>query len=300
MRSALLGLVAVWFFWGINWPIWRISLRDTGGVEFIALRAVVTSAALLAFMLALRRPLSPRPFWPLMIMGLLQGVGMNGLSMLAVAFSGPTKATIFAYTMPFWTVLFARLILHEEIKPRHWIAMAAGAVGLGIVAAAGGSRLSDLGAAFAVAGGICWALGTVIWKWTIERHDVDPMTMVTWQNLFSILPLGIGAWLMHEPPMHWTPWLICAFSYNVVVTAVFAWVLWFWVLQRLPAVTAGMSSLAIPVVSILTSYVFVGEHPTAPQWAGIVAILIALAVVTLPAGNGNGRSRVRPQPFAVK
>ena len=300
MRSALLGLVAVWLFWGINWPIWKISLRDTGGVEFIALRAVVTSAILLALMLVLRRSLTPRPFWPITVMALLQGVGMNGLSMLAVADSGATKATIFAYTMPFWTVLFARLVLHEEIKSRHWIAIAAGAIGLGIFAAGGGSRLSDLGAVFAITGAICWALGTVIWKWTIERYDVDPMTMVTWQNIFSILPLGIGALLMHEPPMHWTPFLMFAFSYNVLVTAVFAWVLWFWVLQRLAAVTAGMSSLAIPVVSILTSYVFVGEHPTPSQWAGIVAILISLAVVTLPAGNGNGRSRVRPQPFAVK
>lgn len=300
MRSALLGLVAVWLFWGINWPIWRVSLRDTGPVEFIALRALVTTAVLLALMLVLRRSLTPHPFWPIAIMGLLQGVGMNGLSMLAVADSGATKATIFAYTMPFWTVLFARLVLHEEIKARHWIAIAAGAIGLGIFASSGGSRISDFGAAFAVAGAICWALGTVMWKWTIERYDVDPMTMVTWQNIFSILPLGLGAWSLHEAPMHWTPWLIFAFSYNVFVTAVFAWFLWYWVLQRLPAVTAGMSSLAIPVVSILTSYLFIGEHPTASQWAGIAAILVALAVVTLPTGNGNGRSRVRPQPFAVK
>jgi drug/metabolite transporter (DMT)-like permease len=300
VRPALLGLVAVWLFWGINWPIWKVSLRDTGPVEFIALRSVVTTAVLLLLMLVLRRPLAPRPFGLLMLMGLLQGVGMNGLSMLAVADSGATKATIFAYTMPFWTVLFARLVLHEEIKPRHWIAIAAGAVGLGIVAAAGGSRISDFGAAFAVAGAICWALGTVLWKWTIERYDVDPMTMVTWQNIFSILPLGIAALWLHEAPMHWTPWLTFAFGYNVLVTAVLAWFLWYWVLQRLPAVTAGMSSLAIPVVSILTSYLFIGEHPTVAQWAGIAAILIALAVVTYPAGNGNGRARVPSQPFAVK
>jgi len=298
VRPALLGLVAVWFFWGINWPIWRYSLRDTGGVEFIALRAVVCSAILLVLMLALRRSLIPRPLGPIVLMSLLQGVGMNGLSMLAVADSGATKATIFAYTMPFWTVLFARVVLNEEIKPRHWIAMAAGAIGLGIVAAAGGSRLADLGAAFAVAGAICWALGTVIWKWTIERYDVDPMTMVTWQNIFSILPLGIGALSLHEAPMHWTPWLAFAFSYNVLVTAVFAWFLWYWVLERLPAVTAGMSSLAIPVVSILTSYVFVGEHPTAPQWAGMAAMLISLAVVTLPAIGGNGRRPAAHQPVA--
>ncbi|MGH7662648.1 MAG: EamA family transporter, partial [Vulcanimicrobiaceae bacterium] len=69
----------------------------------------------------------------------------------------------------------------------------------------------------------------------------------------------------------------------------------YWVLQRLPAVTAGVSSLAIPVVSILTSYLFLGEHPVALQWAGIVAILIALAVVTYPDGSANAQKGKAPE-----
>ena len=286
MRPALLGLVAVWIFWGINWPIWKLALRDTGPVEFIALRAVVTSALLVLALAALRRPLVPRPLGPLALIGILQGVGMNGLSVLAVNDSGATKATIFAYTMPFWTVLFARLVLHEEIKLRHWIALAAGAAGVGIFAAAGGSRVSEVGAALATAGAICWSLGTVLWKWTISRYDVDPMVMVTWQNIFSVIPLCAGAFLFHEGPMRWTAFLALAFAYNVLVTAIFTWFLWYWVLERLPAVTAGMSSLAIPVVSILTSFLVLGEHPLPEQWAGIAAILIALFVVTYPA-NGS-------------
>jgi drug/metabolite transporter (DMT)-like permease len=272
--------VAVWLFWGINWPIWKVALRDTGPVEFIALRSIVTSALLIGLMALLNRSLVPRPLGPLALIGILQGVGMNGLSVIAVNDSGATKATIFAYTMPFWTVLFARAILHEDIKLRHWIAIAAGVVGVGIFAAAGGSRVSEFGAVLATCGAICWALGTVVWKWTIARYDVDPMVMVTWQNVFSVVPLGIGALLLHEAPMHWTPFFTFAFVYNVLITAVIAWFVWYWVLQRLSAVTAGMSSLAIPVVSILTSFIVLGEHPLPMQWAGIVAILISLFVVT--------------------
>ncbi|MGH7716412.1 MAG: EamA family transporter, partial [Vulcanimicrobiaceae bacterium] len=120
MRGALAGIVTLWLVWGFNWTLWRLILPYTGPLEFIALRAVLVCVLLVVLMLALRRSLKPAPFVPLLLIGLLQGVGMNALSVVAVADSGATKATIFAYTMPFWTVLFARLILHEEIRFKQW------------------------------------------------------------------------------------------------------------------------------------------------------------------------------------
>ena len=285
MRGALAGLVALWLVWGFNWSLWRLVLPYTGPIEFIALRTAIAAAMLVLLMLALRRPLSPKPFLPLLLIGLVQGVGMNGLSVIAVADSGATKATIFAYTMPFWTVLFARLVLHEEIRFRQWIAIALGAAGLAIVIAGHSSRISELGAAFAVAGGVCWALGTVVWKRTIQRESVDPMLMILWQNVFAVVPLAVAALFAREIPMQWNALLISVCAYNVVITAVVAWLLWFWVVKQLPAVTAGMSALAIPVVAIISAYIIVGERPDPAQWIGIAAMLLALLVINLPASE---------------
>jgi drug/metabolite transporter (DMT)-like permease len=296
LRGALTGLVALWLLWGINWSLWRIVLPYTGPLEFIALRTALAAAMLVVLMLVWRRSLHPVPFVPLALIGLLQGVGMNGFSVIAVADSGATKATIFAYTMPFWTVLFARLILHEEIRARQWIAIALGAIGLAVVIAGHSSRVSEVGAAFAIAGGICWALGTVIWKRTLQSYTVDPMLMITWQNVFATFPLCIAALFVHEIPMHWNALLIVVFAYNVVVTAVISWLLWFWVVKRLPAVTAGMSALAIPIVAIVSAYILVGERPEPLQWAGIVCILLALLVVNLPSGDSGSEKRNRDRP----
>ena len=289
MREALLGLVGLWLAWGLNWSLWRLVLPYTGPLEFIALRTILAGAMLVVLMLVLRRSLNPTPFVPLALIGLLQGVGMNGFSVIAVADSGATKATIFAYTMPFWTVLFARLILHEEIKVRQWISVGLGAVGLGIIIAGHGSRVSEVGAAFALAGGICWALGTVVWKWTIARYTIDPMVMITWQNLVAIIPLGIAALVAHEKPMQWNVLLTSVFVFNVVITAVVSWLLWFWVVRRLPAVTAGMSALAIPVIAVISAYFLVGERPEPLQWIGILCMLLALLVVNLPIGEQGER-----------
>ena len=292
MRGALAGLFALWFAWGLNWSLWRLVLPYTGPLEFIALRTVLAGAVLVVLMLALRRSLDPRPLAPLVLIGLLQGVGMNGFSVIAVADSGATKATIFAYTMPFWTVLFARLILHEEIRLRQWISVALGALGLAIVIAGHSSRVSEVGAAFAAAGGISWALGTVVWKWTLQRYTVDPMVMITWQNLVAIIPLGLAALFAHEGPMRWNhPLLVFVFVFNIFVTAIGSWLLWFWVVKRLPAVTAGMSALAIPVIAIVSAYLLVGERPEAIQWAGIFCMLLALLVVNLPSSGSEREER---------
>ena len=293
MKGAFAALVALWLVWGFNWSLWRIVLPYTGPVEFIALRTVIAAAMLVALMLFLRRNIAPKPLVPLLLIGLLQGVGMNGFSVIAVADSGATKATIFAYTMPFWTVLFAWIVLHEEIRLRQWIAIALGALGLAIVIADHSSRVSEVGAAFAIAGGICWALGTVVWKRTIQRETVDPMVMITWQNVFAVIPLGLAAWSVREIPMQWNALLIFVCAYNVVITAVIAWLLWFTVVKQLPAVTAGMSALAIPVVAIISAYFVVGERPDAFEWTGIIAMLLALLVINLPAGNEPVPSSVR-------
>jgi drug/metabolite transporter (DMT)-like permease len=289
VNSALAGLVALWLVWGFNWSLWKLVLHDTGPLEFMALRTIAATALLLACMLLLRRPMMPKPFFPLLVIGLTQGVGMNVLSVLAVADSGATKATIFAYTMPFWTVLFARLFLKEEIRLRQWIAIALGAVGLGVIASAHSSRISEIGALLATCGGISWALGTVTWKWTIQRQKVDPFLMITWQNIFGLLPIGLMAFLAHERPIRWTPLFVSAFTFNVLITAIIAWVLWFWIVQRLSAVTAGMSALAIPVVAITSAYLILGERPTEAQWIGIVGILGALAIVNLPSNTEEVR-----------
>lgn len=290
MRGALAGLIALWLIWGLNWPLWRLILLDSGPLEFIALRTVVAAALLVLLMVAWRRSLMPRPFWPLFLIGMTQGVGMNGFSVVAVADSGATKAAIFAYTMPLWTVLFAYLVLHEQIRARQWLAIALGASGLGIVIAAHSTAISALGALLATCGGLLWAIGTVAWKWTTQRENVDAFLMITWQNVFAVMPLGIAALLVHERPMHWDGLLIFAFVYNVAITAVLAWLLWFWVVRRLPAATAGMTAFAIPVVAIVGAYLFAGERPEPLQWAGILAMLAALALVTLPSSEPSASS----------
>jgi len=72
--------------------------------------------------------------------------------------------------------------------------------------------------------------------------------------------------------------------------------LWLYILNSLPAGTAGVNSLAIPVVGVLSAWIQLGERPGALEAVGMALIVAGLAVLT---AWGFRRSRHLQVPQAV-
>jgi len=60
-----------------------------------------------------------------------------------------------------------------------------------------------------------------------------------------------------------------------------AYALWFTVVRRLPAVTASLGVLAVPVIGIVASSLILGEVPTLADMIGFALIFVASACVLL-------------------
>jgi drug/metabolite transporter (DMT)-like permease len=84
-----------------------------------------------------------------------------------------------------------------------------------------------------------------------------------------------------ERPIEWSNWFIGALVYNALLASGLAWLMWSYVVARLPANVAGLSSLVIPVAGIAFAWLLLGETPTPLESAGIVLIASALALVNL-------------------
>jgi drug/metabolite transporter (DMT)-like permease len=67
----------------------------------------------------------------------------------------------------------------------------------------------------------------------------------------------------------------------VVLVCAFAFLLWTFIMKRLPAGVAGMSTLAVPVIGILSSMAELGERPDAWEGLGMVLVIAALALLTV-------------------
>jgi drug/metabolite transporter (DMT)-like permease len=98
--------------------------------------------------------------------------------------------------------------------------------------------------------------------------------------VLGLAPMAAVAAATHTRPIDWTPeFIVLSLLLGVGATAG-GWMAWFYVLNRLPAGTTSMSSLAIPVVALLGSAIQLGERPSASEWAGMGLIAVALALVS--------------------
>lgn len=280
-RPALIALFALTLIWSFNWIVMKQVLRYSGPFEFSALRYALGTVVLFAVLVVRRESLRPPPLAQTAMIGLAQTMGFQALVQWALVEGGAGKTALLAYTMPFWVVLLGWLLFAERPGTRLWCSLAIAAAGLLLVLApwlgVGGARSSAL----AIMGGVCWALGVVLSKRLFQRTRVSALSLTAWQMLIGSLGLILVALATPERPIEWNGFFVGALAYNAVLSSGLAWLMWSYVVERLPAEIAGLSSLAIPIVGIGFAWALLGERPSLLDGAGIVLIGVALAVVTL-------------------
>ena len=283
--SSRLAVLSLALLWGLNWPAVRIAL---GGFGPWGLRAAGLSVAALVLMGVARArgqslavPAGHRG--RLLLSGLLNIAGFNLCTTFAQLAGTTTRATIVAYTMPMWAVLFAWLLLGERPDRRRWIALGLGAAGLASLAlpllihGAPGA-----GVAFALAAGASWAAGTVaVKRWPVAAQ---PFAIASWQLWVGAAVAGAGM-LMFEglpDPSRIGALPAAAFVYHAVLAIALGYVIWFDVVAKLPAGTAALGTLMVPVVGVLGAMTLLGERPSTGDLIGFVLIVAAAWTALAP------------------
>ena len=279
-KVALLGILVLTAIWSLNWVVMKLALRDGGPFAFSALRYVLGTAGGFALLALLRRPLRPTPWLPTLGVGLTQTAGFQLLVQLSLVSGGAGKMAVLTYSMPFWIVPLAWWWLGERPGRTRWLCIAAAAVGFVRVV----EPWQPLGAArsiaLALASGLMWAVSAVLAKRMFQKYpDVTPLRLTAWQMLVGTVALVAVALLVPERGIHWTAGYVGALLYAGFLASSIAWVAWAVVVQRVAASVAGLTSLAVPVCSVLFAWALLGESPSAVEWLGIALIAAALAVL---------------------
>jgi hypothetical protein len=116
-----------------------------------------------------------------------------------------------------------------------------------------------LGLALGLTAGIGWAAGTLILK---RNGGMElPATVITgWQLLASALPIGLVALAVDGLPQALPTWpTLGLMLYITLVPTCIGNVAWFAIVGMLPAQLAGLSSILVPVVAMLSGAVIHGE-----------------------------------------
>ncbi len=270
-------------FWGLNWPVIKVLLTGAGPWTLRAAGltggALLLMAATVAFGQSLR---VPRRYWGVVaVAAVLNVTAFNLLSVFAQMSMSASRAAILTYTMPLWSVVLARLVLGEPIDRLRWIALALGAGGIVMLALpfweivqAGGV---PIGLVYVMGAAITWAAGTVYLK--RAKPEGAPLALATWQFAIGAVMVTAGMLLFETPRLELErPIILAAFLFNIIFPQAVAYALWFGLMARVPASTAALGTLLVPVCAVAASTIWLGERLATPDLVGFGLILAGVLV----------------------
>lgn len=279
-RGALFALLATILIWAYSWVVMKQVLAYAGPFHFAALRYLLGAAVLFGALVLTRQSLRPPPLLLTLMIGLCQTTAFQGLEQWALIDGGAGHVSLLAYTMPFWAVLLAWLLLGDRPTRRHWVGVGLAAAGLVCIIEPWKTMGSALSTTLAIAGGAAWAAGTVLSKRMFQQHAPSVLNLTAWQMLLGGVMLAVVALAVPERAIEWAPAFIAGLAYSVVLASSLAWWLWSIVLQRLPTTVASVSSLGVPIVSVLLAWLILHEQPSLMTLVGIVFVLAGLIAVS--------------------
>jgi drug/metabolite transporter (DMT)-like permease len=284
---ALLGLLTL--VWGTNWPLFRIALDELPVWSF---RTLVLAAAILvltAILLARGESFAvPKDKWGPLMAASAMNIGVwNIATSLAVLYVPSGHASVLAYTMPLWVAVIGFAVFGQKLTGR---LLAAILIGAAAVVALMAPNFRDyaqapLGLFFGLLAGFCWAVGTFVVKRT--SWPGMGLSLTFWQVLLAFPPIAIGAFIIDGPPTHWpSTKALAATIYTGAIPMALGTATWFALVKLLPAQVAALSSIAIPIVAIVSGILILHEPLSALQAAAIASTVISLWLALVPGRHG--------------
>ena len=273
-------MVFLVILWGYSWITSKIGLDYASPVDVVALRTGLGILTLLVAIIWTRNSIRPHHWQALLWIGLIQTGAFLLLNTWALSEGGPGKTSVLVFTMPFWVLIFAWPLLHERISGLQWISVALALVGLAFVLEPWNMSTSLFSKTLAVVAGMCWAIGVVYAKRLHNRAKVDALSFTFWQMIVGMVPILAAQAFVERQPIVWSGTFIGVTLFNGILATGFGWLAWLYVLHRLPAGTTSLSSLGIPIIAILSSWIQLGEQPGGSELIGMLLIGIALALLS--------------------
>lgn len=279
-RRAALVMALLALIWGYSWIIGKLGLAHAGPFRFAAARVLVAVVALGAFLVATGRFPSRRPPRGTVLVGLAQTTAFLLLNTWALSRGGAGKTAILTFTMPFWVLLFAWPVLAERVVGLQWLAIACALAGLVSIVEPWRLHANLVAEVLGALAGMSWAIGVVLTKRLQREGPADALDFTFWQMTVGLLPMLLVAGLSDEPPIEWSPLLVAAIVYSGIVSTALGWLMWQYVLNRLPAGTTSLASLAVPVVATISGALQLGERLRPAEITGAALIAVALAMMS--------------------
>jgi len=287
-RSLLTPLAALCtaLAWSGSWITGKLAVASAPPLEVSTARFIIASVVLVAITLATRASLGRGRLWPVVLAGLFGYCAYNASVFVGLTMAPASDGALIVPTLiPVLTALAASFI-GERLTAAKLGGFALASIGAALVIAAGqtSGEISSrrlVGDLLMLLGAGCWAIYTVLG--TIALRTRSPIAIVTIAapiGALCLIPLGffengyadVAGWNV-------TVWLNVL--YLALVGSVASFILFYWVVRRVGAGVAAMTSYLVPILTLAMAVVLLGDRPQPLQLAGGVVILAGVRLATL-------------------
>jgi len=272
--------------WSGAWITGKLAVASAPPLEISAVRFVIAAAVLGAIAVATRIDLGRGNLWPVVLAGVFGYFAYNAFVFVGLTMAPASDGALIVPTLiPVLTALAASFV-GERLTATKLIGFALASIGAALVILAGqtGDEISSrrlVGDVLMLLGAMCWAIYTVLG--TIALRTRSPLAIVTIAapiGAVLLLPLGFFE-RGYADVAGWTIGVWLNVLYLALAVSVASFILFYWVVRRVGAGVAAMSSYFVPVLTLVMAVVFLGDRPQPLQLVGGVVILAGVRLATL-------------------
>ncbi|MGC8822280.1 MAG: DMT family transporter [Desulfurella sp.] len=268
--------------WSYSWVVAKLALEFTNPIEFSLLRTVIGTIVIFLFIVSVKKLQKLKEPFLVALLGLTQTTGFFIFANLSLVWGGAGKVSMLIYTMPFWSIILAGIILKETISQAQKIAIAGSFIGLTFIIEPWKLQSNFLSDFFAILSAISWAASITIAKIILNKQKMNILSLNAYQMLFGFIGILLS-WLLipQQKETVFSSYLIFAVLYAGIIATALGWFLWLYILQKMRVNTASLSSLAVPILTILESWIQLGEKPNIFELIGVLLISLSLFIIYL-------------------
>lgn len=240
------------------------------------LRLIFASVIMLLLLRPWRAKLTAKSLRTVVVYGMALG-GMNFLFYMSLNTVPLGIAVALEFTGPLAVAIYASRRAIDFL----WIALAIVGLLLLIPTGATAAGIDLVGAGYALAAGVCWALYILFGQKAGADNGVQTAALGVMIAALFVAPIGI----FHAGAALLTPSLIPVAIGVAVLSTALPYTLEMIALTRLPARTFGTLMSIEPAIGALSGLLFLNEYLSLSQWMAILCIILASVGATLTMGN---------------
>jgi drug/metabolite transporter (DMT)-like permease len=286
----MLCLVTIYLVWGSSFLFSKIAVTHLPPALFSAVRfltAGVVLASLAHFVGGHAFPRRALEWRHVCITGFFMVFASNGLNIWAISYIPSNLSALLNGTAAFWIAGLG--VFGKRGHPlTRWavLGMIIGFAGTALMLIPKGglrtsSLLAEVGALVAC---FAWALGTLYYR-SIDTALSSLMFMALQMCMGGLMLLAVA--LAHGDAARWTfngPGLL-ALGYLTFFSSCLAYTAYGWLSLHAPPALTGTYGYVNPAIAAYLGWQFLNEQLSAMQLVGMVIIILAVVILTLPGGT---------------